>query len=94
MESRASVSMATCSNFEVERAVNPVENERGSKYIHLVLFVHTNMIVSLDFCSYYYSFSKVLQYKTTRSQMQLTKTMGKYRGFDFAMNKIDQQAAQ
>jgi len=37
MESRTSVSMATCSNFKVERAVDPVENKRGSKHITLHL---------------------------------------------------------
>lgn len=36
MESRASVSMATCSDFKVERAVNPIEKERGSKYKHML----------------------------------------------------------
>ncbi len=34
VESGAPVSMATCSDFKVERAVNPDENKRGSKYKH------------------------------------------------------------
>ncbi len=46
MESRASVSMATCSDFKVERAVNPDENKRGSTYKHLLrLFTHTGKFV-------------------------------------------------